>query len=206
MVQPPNEYHMTCHFLLALNIDIQSAVIRFGFNLENHDLETIYEAARQVEASQTYERWDEIQRQRRKTKEPKEKGSKKTDYHSSKHGSSSALKPQSSFKQVGASGSKGGGSSSKLIECFNCKQLGHYSSDCPKRSARWKTAARAEVIPAGAEEELVNAIEGFDVETASEADYASAEEQSQDDGEHLDGDIPDDNDDNVSLNDWCGHV
>jgi hypothetical protein len=56
--------------------------------------------------------------------------------------------------------------------------LGHYSSDCPKHSAGWKTAARAEVIPEGAEEELVNAIEGFDVETASEADYASAEEQS----------------------------
>jgi hypothetical protein len=101
MVQPPNEYHMTRRFLLALNIDIQSAVIRFRFNLENHDLETIYKAARQVEASQTYEHWDEIQCQRRKTKEPKEKGSKKTDYHSSKHGSSSALKPQSSFKQAG---------------------------------------------------------------------------------------------------------
>jgi hypothetical protein len=136
MVQLPNEYHMTHHFLLALNIDIQSAVIRFGFNPENHDLETIYEAARQVKASQTYERWDEIQRQRRKMKEPKEKGSKKTDYHSSKRGLSSALKPQSSFKQVGASGSRGGGSSSKLIECFNCKRLGHYSSNCLKAFSR----------------------------------------------------------------------
>jgi hypothetical protein len=84
--------------------------------------------------------------------------------------------------------------------------LGHYSSDCPKCSAGRKTAARAEVIPEGAEEELINAIEGFDMETASEADYASAEEQSQDDGEHLDGDIPNDNDNNISLNDWCGHV
>ena len=113
MVQPLNEYHMAHHFLLALNIDIQSAVIKFRFNLENHDLETIYEAARQVEASQTYERWDKIQCQRRKTKEPKEKGSKKTSYHSSKHGLSLAVKPQSSFKQAGASGSKGGGSSLK---------------------------------------------------------------------------------------------
>ena len=61
MVQPPSEYHMARRFLLALNIDIQSAVIRFGFNPENHDLDTIYEAARQVELSQTYELWDDIQ-------------------------------------------------------------------------------------------------------------------------------------------------
>ena len=51
MVQPLNKYHMTRCFLLALNVDIQSAVIRFGFNPENHDLETIYKVARQVETS-----------------------------------------------------------------------------------------------------------------------------------------------------------
>ena len=61
MVQPPSEYHMARRFLLALNINIQSAVIRFGFNPENHNLDTIYEAARQVELSQTYELWDDIQ-------------------------------------------------------------------------------------------------------------------------------------------------
>ena len=55
MVQPPSEYHMARRFLLALNIDIQSAVIRFRFNPENHNLDTIYEAARQVELSQTVE-------------------------------------------------------------------------------------------------------------------------------------------------------
>ena len=63
MVQSPSDYHMARRFLLALNIEIQSAVIRFGFNPdENHDLETIYEAARQVESSQMYKRWDDIQR------------------------------------------------------------------------------------------------------------------------------------------------
>lgn len=54
MVQPPSDYHMAWRFLLALNIEIQSTVIRFGFNPENHDLEAIYEAARQVESSQMY--------------------------------------------------------------------------------------------------------------------------------------------------------
>jgi hypothetical protein len=55
MVQPPSDYHIARRFLLVLDIDIQSAVIRFGFNPENHDLDTIYKAVRQVESSQTYE-------------------------------------------------------------------------------------------------------------------------------------------------------
>ena len=42
MAQPPSKYHMAREFLLALNIDIQSTVIRFGFNPENHNLDTIY--------------------------------------------------------------------------------------------------------------------------------------------------------------------
>jgi hypothetical protein len=54
MVQPPSNYHIARRFLLALKIEIQTVVIRFGFNPENHDLEMIYEAARQVESSQTY--------------------------------------------------------------------------------------------------------------------------------------------------------
>ena len=76
MVQPPSDYHMARRFLLALNIEIQSMVIRFGFNPENHNLEMIYKAARQIESSQMYECWDDIQQQRWLSKESKEKGSK----------------------------------------------------------------------------------------------------------------------------------
>ena len=35
MVQPPSDYHMARRFLLALNIKIQSAVIKFRFNPED---------------------------------------------------------------------------------------------------------------------------------------------------------------------------
>ena len=35
MVQPPSDYHMARRFLLALNIKIQSTVIKFRFNPED---------------------------------------------------------------------------------------------------------------------------------------------------------------------------
>jgi hypothetical protein len=205
MVQPPSKYHMARRFLLALNIEIQSAVIRFGFNPENHDLETIYEVARQVELSQTYERWDDIQKQRRSSKEPKDKGSQKTSQPLFKHGTSSAMKPSSSFKPSGTGASRGGSGSASHIECFNCKQRGHYSSNCPKRSSGCKSIAYAKATMDELNIELVNAIE--------EDGLVFEEHQSPTDGQDGEMEFPhykdsdgEPEEDVWSLNDWCGHV
>jgi hypothetical protein len=159
MVQPPSDYHMARRFLLALNIEIQSAVIRFRFNPKNCDLETIYEAARQVESSQTYEQWDNIQKQRRSSKEPKDRGSQKASQPLFKRGVSLATKPLSSSKLSRMGALRGGSSSASHIECFNCKQKGHYSSNCPKRSGGSKSIAYAKAMSDKLDVELVNAVE-----------------------------------------------
>jgi hypothetical protein len=205
MVQPPSKYHMARRFLLALNIEIQSAVIRFGFNPKNHDLETIYKVARQVESSQTYKRWDDIQKRRRSSKEPKDKGSQKTSQPPFKRGTSSATKPSSSFKPSGTGASRGGSGSASHIECFNCKQRGHYSSNCPKQSSRCKSIAYAKVTTDELDVKLVNTVE--------EDGLAFEEHQSPTDGQDRGMEFPhyEDSDgepeeDVWSLNDWCGHV
>jgi hypothetical protein len=158
MVQPPSNYHIAQRFLLALKIEIQTVVIRFGFHPENHDLETIYEAARQVKLSQTYEQWDDIQKQRHSSKEPKDKGTKKITQAPFKQGTSLARRPLSSSKLGEAGPQRGGSSSSSHIECFNCKQKGHYSSNCLKRSSGRKSVNYAEATPNELEVELVNAV------------------------------------------------
>jgi hypothetical protein len=206
MVQPPSDYHMARRFLLALNIEIQSTVIRFGFNPENHDLETIYKAARQVESSQTYKQWDDIQKQRRSSKEPKDRGSQKTSQPLFKRGTSSATKPLSSSKPSGTGASRGGSSSASHIECFNCKQKGHYSSNCPKRSGGCKSVAYAKATSDELDVELVNAVE--------EDGLAFKEHQApmdgQDGGEaefpHYEDSDGEPEEDVWSLNDWCGRV
>jgi hypothetical protein len=203
MVQPPSDYHMHRRFLLALNIDIQSAMIKFGISPENHKLEDIFKIAKQVEQSQYYENWDSIQRQKKGSRDSKGKGSKTPGSSAVKHGSSSSHKPTSSYKKLGAAPGKGETrSSTKHIKCFNCKKMGHYSSDCPKRSAA------VGLIGDGTNVEQAFGAEDAAEETASEAEYASAEEQSQEEEQTCDGNTADAHQDcdKVSLNDWCRHV
>jgi hypothetical protein len=109
----------------------------------------------------------------------------------------------SSYKKLGAAPGKGETrSSTKSVKCFNCKKMGHYSSDCPKRS----TAVG--LIGDGTNMEQAFGAEDAAEETASEAEYASAEEQSQEEEQTCDGNTADAHEDcdEVSLNDWCGHV
>jgi hypothetical protein len=204
MVQPPSDYHMARRFLLALNIEI--LVIRFGFNPENHDLETIYEVARQVESSQTYKLWDDIQKQRHLSKEPKDKGSQKASQPLFKRGMSSATKPLSSSKPSGMGASRGGSGAASHIECFNCKQKGHYSSNCLKQSGGHKSVAYAKATSDELDVKLVNAVE----EDGLAFEEHQAPMNGQDRGEveflHYKDSDGEPEEDVWSLNDWCSRV
>ena len=102
---------------------------------------------------------------------------------------------------------KGGSGSASQIECFNCKQKGHYSSNCLKQSSGWKSAACVEVIPDDPDSRIANAIDKAPEEPTSEGEHVSADEQVEDTEEIFqEGGSDDDKEDIGSLNNWCGHV
>ena len=61
--------------------------------------------------------------------------------------------------QTGARDNKISGSTSKQIECFHCKQKGHYSNACPKKNSRFKRAANVETVDEENDEAIANAAE-----------------------------------------------
>ena len=56
MVQVPSEYDLARHFLLVLRKEISSTVVKYGYNPENSDLQTIFEVAKSIEQAHHYEK------------------------------------------------------------------------------------------------------------------------------------------------------
>ena len=72
--------------------------------------------------------------------------------------------------QTGARDNKTSGSTSKQIECFHCKQKGHYSNACPKKNCCFKWAANVKMVDEDNDEAIANAAE----ETLSNSQYNDA--------------------------------
>ena len=93
------------------------------------------------------------------------------------------------------------------IECFNCKQKGHYSSNCPKQSGGRKSVACVNVVPDNSDGEIANAVGEAEEEPTSDEEQSPANEEVGDmDRIFQDGGSDRDDKDVGSLNDWCGHV
>ena len=102
---------------------------------------------------------------------------------------------------------KGGSGSASQIKCFNFKQKGHYSSNCPKRSGGQKSAACVELIPDDPNGGIANAVDEALEEPTSKGEHVSTDEQVEDiEGIFQDGGSDDDDKDVGSMNNWCGHV
>ena len=102
---------------------------------------------------------------------------------------------------------KGGSGSASQIECFNCKQKGHYSSNCLRRSGRWKSAACIKVIPDDPDGGIANTVDEVLEEPTSEGEHISVDEQVEDaEGIFQEGGLDDDEEDVGSLNNWCSHI
>ena len=201
MVQPPTEYDMSRRFVDALHEDIAAAVVKYGLNPEKSPFELIFEKANEVEQGLFYE--DRQIRHKRRPK-PQDRSSVKT---SSKHiikKSSAGPKPSTSkTPQTGAKDNKSSGSTSKQIECFLCKQKGHYSNACPKKS-RIKRAANVEAADEDNDEATANAADGSLSDSQLEEAVSGDEEEEEALEESSDEQSQDDED--PSLNDWAAEA
>ena len=93
------------------------------------------------------------------------------------------------------------------IECFNCKQKGRYSSNCPKQSGGWKSVTHVDVVLDNFDGRIANAIREAEEEPTSHKEQNPANEEVVDiDGIFQDKGSDDDNEDVGSLNNWCRHV
>ncbi len=201
MVQPPTEYDMSRRFVDALHEDIAAAVVKYGLNPEKSPFELIFEKANEVEQGLFYE--DRQIRHKRRPK-PQDRSSVKT---SSKHiikKSSAGPKPSTSkTPQTGAKDNKSSGSTSKQIECFLCKQKGHYSNACPKKS-RIKRAANVEAADEDNDEATANAADGS-LSDSQQEDAATGDEEEEETLEES-SDEQSQDDEDPSLNDWAAEA
>jgi hypothetical protein len=155
-------------------------VVRYGVNSENSDLDAIFEMAKSVEQGMFYE--EQQRTEQGGSKSIREALSKPTTSKSGfKTRTAARDSKPGSFKkdyQTPAHSSRDGkqaGPSAKPVECFLCKQKGHYSNECPKKASGKRLANAEKAEDEKAEEALVNA--------AEEAQSGSEEEEFFSEGE-----------------------
>ncbi|KAK2465806.1 hypothetical protein APHAL10511_002350 [Amanita phalloides] len=76
--QTPSEYNMSRRFVNALKPEIATKVIRHSYNLENSNLNAIFEAAKFIEEAHFYETWEECNWQKHAAFKNSENSSSKT--------------------------------------------------------------------------------------------------------------------------------
>ncbi len=197
MIQRPSEYDMKRRFLDALKPEISGAVLCFGLNPESTDLEILFEKANAIEQGQLYEESHRNERMSRNLITGSHKPSNKPS------SGKSTVTPRKTFVKKPTKDGKDDkpiDSSSKSVECYNCKKKGHISKDCPKKTGRSRRSANAE--PADQEDEA-----------EAQANAADAESSGSEDSEPHHNDLSDDqsedqvennaDSDDLSLNDWC---
>ncbi|KAF8693079.1 hypothetical protein AX14_002337 [Amanita brunnescens Koide BX004] len=204
MIQTPSDYDMSRRFLNALKPEIAGTVVRYGINSENSDMEAIFEMAKSIEQGMFYE-----ERQH-------------TEYGGSKNAKEASNRPTTSksgyrmrtttrddkpapFKRKGQQTSRRNGREMKqtgphmkTVECFLCKQKGHYSNECPKR-APGRRSANAEETEA--DEKLANAVKEDLSETEEEEIFSKGEDEGSPD-EQEEQQESSSNEDGLSLEDW----
>jgi hypothetical protein len=96
---------------------------------------------------------------------------------------------------------KQAGPSAKPIECFLCKQKGHYSNECLKKASGKRSANAEKAEDEKAEEALVNAAEEVQSGSEDEEFFSEGEEGESRDEEEGDQ-ASTSNEDGLSLEDW----
>ncbi|KAF8703041.1 hypothetical protein AX14_014253 [Amanita brunnescens Koide BX004] len=202
MIQTPSDYDMSRRFLNALKPEISGTVVRYGINSENSDIDALFEMAKSVEQGMFYE-----ERQRN------EHGAAKTYKESStKPDGKAKITPRSTtpgsyrkkdqktptrngreLKQIGAG--------SKQVECFSCKQKGHYSNECPKKPHGRRTANAEQIEEEDVNEAHANAADEGQSDSEEEESFSEREGKETSDEQELrqdDSSVEED----LSLKDW----
>jgi hypothetical protein len=96
---------------------------------------------------------------------------------------------------------KQAGPSTKPVECFLCKQKGHYSNECLKKASGKRSANAEKAEDEKAEEALVNAAEEAQSGSEEEEFFSKGEEGESRDEEEEDR-ASTSNEDGLSLEDW----
>jgi hypothetical protein len=203
MIQTPSDYDISRRFLNALKPEISSTAVRYSVNSENSDLEAIFEMAKSVEQGMFYE-------EHQRNEHSSTRGAWDTSFKL-------GLKPKSKVKELtpgayrkketrpytrGSRDMKQDGDSNKQIECYSCKQRGHYSNECPRRT-RGKRAANAKPIE---EEETgeayAHAAEDELLESEEEEFFSEEENEDAPEG-HEEPEYSSNDEEGLSLNNWA---
>ena len=86
-----------------------------------------------------------------------------------------------------------------MIECYNCKQRGHYSNKCPKKRGEYKKSANIETIEEDDQEEVEANAADDELSEREDRLYAQPDGPDQ---ESFDEQSNNEEDDSVSINDW----
>lgn len=204
MIQMPSDYNMSRQFLNALKPEIAGTVVRYGINSKNSDMDAIFKMAKSIEQGMFYE-----EQQHTKyggSKNAREASNRPTMSKSGyKMRTTTRDDKPTPFKRKGQQTSrrnrrdtKQTGPHIKTVECFLCKQKGHYSNKCPKRAPRRRTANAEETE---AVEKLANAAEEDLFETEDKEISSKGEDEGSPDKQGEQQESSSD-EDGLSLEDW----
>ena len=185
MVEAPTDYAMSWRFMDALKPEIASGIVMRGLTPEKSVFNEIVQKAINVEEALFYRNKDDHFKS--KTASSLSKQSVVKLYRAKEGTAKAPLKTSGSHKNLLST-------TQKDVECYFCKQKGHISPNCPKKT--WR-AAHIEPI-----EETTSESEDKAEEVASEGEHAFAVEHKDSDHNETES-VNDAEDDHQSIEDWC---